>query len=236
MAFIFRNVEPTEIIYNGVSLTVLKYGNTAVWGKPFAFSLTKDSHTTVTVTRTASPNQNATLGTLSNGDTIYYGDTLTFVFSADSGYKINTNSINGSILSTGQSVTVTENISVEITSVESYSWHSLWTGSKYVTTNTKITTNDKLALKYRATVTTLNETWGYEYTQTVELEVDTTKTVYGTYDMGGGDLADETCGTLKLTLTMENLDATIYGTFASRTGSDSGDPYTMTITKLEGYY
>lgn len=236
MAFIFKGVEPTEIIYKGVSLTVLKYGNTAVWGKPFAFSLTKDANTNVTVTRTASPNQNATLSNLNDGDIIYYGDTLKFSFSSNSGYKIKTHTINGSALNSGDIITVTEALSVEITSESSYSWHNLWTGSKYVTTNTKITTNDRLALKYRATVTTHNEAWGYDYTQVVELDVDTPKTVYGTYEMGGGDLADESCGTLKLTLTMDNLDATIYATFADRTGSIDGEPYTMIITKLEGYY
>ena len=236
MAFIFRNVEPTEIIYNGVSLTVLKYGNTAVWGKPYSLSISQGANTTVTITRTASPNQNATTGVLSSGSVIYHGDVLTFTYSVSSNYKIDTHTVNGTTTNSGATITVDGNLNIVTTAVKSASWHSLWTGSKYITSNTKITTNSQLALKYRATVTTHNETWSYDYTQVVELDVDTPNTVYGTYEMGGGDLADESCGTLKLTLTMDNLNATIYGTFASRTGSDSGDPYSMTITKLEGYY
>lgn len=236
MALVYNNVRPLDISYNGTQINELKYNEQGVWGRPFTLSITNTVQVTVNVNRTSSPNQGAELGNIPDGSTIYYGDVLVVTYSIDSGYEVDEHTINGNTLTSGQNVTVTESIDITVTSQKSYSWHSLWTGSKYVTSNTLITTNDRLALKYRATVTTINETWSYDYLQIVELEVDTPKTVYGTYEIGGGDLMDETCGTLKLTLTMENLKATIYGTFTDRTGSDSYDPYTMIITKLEGYY
>lgn len=236
MALVYNNVRPLDISYNGTQINELKHNGQGVWGRPFSLSITKTVQATVNVNRTSSPNQGAELGNLSDGSTIYYGDVLVITYSFISGYTSDEHSINGKNFDSGDTITVTEALDIVVTAKESYRWHTMWSGSKSITSNTQITTSSNLALKYRATVTTLNETWGYEYTQVVELDVNTPKTVYGTYEMGGGDLADETCGTLKLTLSMSGLNSTIYGTFADRTGSDGYDPYSMTISKLEGYY
>ena len=236
MALVYNNVRPLDISYNGTQINDLKYNGQGVWGRPFPLSITKTGQVTVNVNRTSSPNQGAELGNLSDGSTIYYGDVLVVTYSIDSGYEVNEHTINGNNITSGQTITVTEALDITVTAKASYSWHTLWTGNKSVTSNTLITTTSQLALQYRARVTTTNETWQYDYAQTVVLDPDVAKTVIGTWETGGGDLTDENCGTLKITPSMSGLNTNISATFATRTGYDSGDPYTMTITKLEGYY
>ena len=128
MALKYNGTSPTAIKYNGTDLTVLKYGTTAVWGKPYSLSISAGSNTSVTVTRTSSPNQHASTGTLSSGSVIYYGDVLTISYSVSSGYKINTATVNGTAFTSGQSFTVTSAISVVTTAVASASLHTVWTG------------------------------------------------------------------------------------------------------------
>lgn len=235
MALVYNNVRPLDISYNGTQINELKYDGQGVWGRPFPLSITQGTNTTLTVERKSSPNQDAELGMLSDGSTIYYGDTITVVFSANSGYSIDAHSVNGQNLNSGQTITVTEPLEIVITALSNYNWKQVFVGSKDVTTNTTITTFDRLPLKYRASVTTNNEYYGYEYSQTVELDVDEVKTVYGKWETGGGDIEDEPCGTLKITQSISNLRVTAYATFGGRTGANDGDPYTMKITKLEVY-
>lgn len=114
MAFKVNGVEPTEIkfVKNGVTtdLTVLKYGNTAVWGKPFTLTVSQGTGVaSVTVNRTSSPNQHASTGTLSSGATIYYGDVLSVSATASTGYTIN---------SYTSSYTVTGNVAVNISATQ----------------------------------------------------------------------------------------------------------------------
>lgn len=129
MAFKYGTTSPTAIKYNGTDLTVLKYGTTAVWGKPYSLSISAGTNTSVTVTRTSSPNQRASTGTLSSGSVVYYGDVLTISYSVSSGYKINTATVNGTSFTSGQSFTVTSAISVVTTAVASASWKTVWTGN-----------------------------------------------------------------------------------------------------------
>lgn len=236
MALIYNNVRPLDISYNGTQINELKYNEQGVWGRPFSLSITKAPEATVNVNRTSSPNQGAELGNLSDGSTIYYGDVLVVTYSFDVGYEVNEHTINGNTLTSGQTVTVTEAIDITVTSKSSYGWHLVWSGSKDVTTNTSITTFNHLPLKYKASVTTTNEYYGYEYPQTLELDIDTAKTVYGNWETGGGDIETETCGTLKITQTISGLNTTAFATFGGRTGENDGDPYSMKITKLEAYY
>lgn len=129
MALKYGSTSPTAIKYNGTDLTVLKYGNTAVWGKPYSLSISQGSNTTVTVTRTSSPNQGASTGTLSSGSVVYYGDMLKITASANSGYNLSTFTVNGSGFTSGNTITVTSAISVVTTAVASVSWKTVWTGS-----------------------------------------------------------------------------------------------------------
>lgn len=114
MAFKVNGVEPTEIkfVKNGVTtdLTVLKYSNTAVWGKPFTLTVSQGTGVaSVTVNRTSSPNQHANTGALSSGATIYYGDVLSVSATASTDYTIDPYT---------SSYTVTGNVAVNISATQ----------------------------------------------------------------------------------------------------------------------
>lgn len=114
MAFKVNGVEPTEIkfVKNGVTtdLTVLKCGDTAVWGKPFTLTVSQGTGVaSVTVNRTSSPNQHASTGTLSSGATIYYGDVLSVSATASTDYTIDAYT---------SSYTVTGNVVVSISATQ----------------------------------------------------------------------------------------------------------------------
>ena len=141
MAFKYNGTSPTTIKYGSTELTVLKYGTTAVWGKPYSLSISAGANTTVTVTRTSSPNQGASTGTLSSGSVIYYGDVITVTYSVSSGYKISTATVNGTTFTSGQSFTVTSAISVVTTAEVSTTWHTVWTGKKTVSWTTSSSMN-----------------------------------------------------------------------------------------------
>lgn len=129
MALTYNNVDPTTINYKGTDITVVKYGNTAAWGKHYTLSISAGSNTSITVNRTSSPNQHASTGNIPNGSTIYYGDVLTISYSVSSGYNINTHTVNGTTFTSGTSYTVTGAISVITTAVASASWHTIWSGT-----------------------------------------------------------------------------------------------------------
>ncbi len=76
---------------------------TAHWSaKAFSANWNNADNSTITVTRTASPYANAAIGTLSSGETVYYGDVLAVSYAAANGYSVAASGI--------ESVTVTENI------------------------------------------------------------------------------------------------------------------------------
>lgn len=80
----------------------------------------------ITVKRTSSPKAGASIGTLSSGDTVYYGDVLSVTYTASTGYSISTKGTT--------SITVTRNI----TSSDIYATatpNSYTYNIKYVSTN-----------------------------------------------------------------------------------------------------
>lgn len=161
MTLYFNNVMPTAIKYNGTDLTVLKYGTTAVWGKPFSLTVQQSFGSEYRIHRDTSPNQHANISTISSGSTIYYGDTLTITATPASGYKLVSFTINGTEYASGQTsavsqtITVTSAVSVVINTESATSWKTVWTGSEQVanisykgeTTGTKevTLTNDTLS-------------------------------------------------------------------------------------------
>lgn len=102
------------------SLTVLKVNKggtiTSVWGKPYSLSVTNNSGTgavNVVVSRTSSPNQHASTGTVSAGSNkIYHGDVLNITVTPVSGYKLTTFTINGTSYVSSQTSAVTKTITV----------------------------------------------------------------------------------------------------------------------------
>lgn len=138
MALYFNNVLPTAITYNGTDLTVLKYGTTAVWGKPFSLTVQQSFGSEYRIHRDTSPNQHATISTIGSGSTVYYGDTITITATPASGYKLVSFTINGTEYASGetsavsQTITVTSAVSVVINTESAVSWKTVWTGSETV--------------------------------------------------------------------------------------------------------
>lgn len=130
----------SAIFYNATDLTVLKYGTTAVWGKPFSLTIQAGANSNVTVNRTSSPNQHASTGNITSGGIVYYGDTLTITATPASGYKLVSFTINGTEYASGetsavsQTITVTSAVSVVINTESAVSWKTIWTGSEKVHT------------------------------------------------------------------------------------------------------
>lgn len=165
MALVINGVSPTEIkvVQNGTTtdLTALKYGTTAVWGKPFSLTIQAGANSTVTVNRTSSPNQHANTDAVTSGGIVYYGDTLTITATPASGYKLVSFTINGTEYASGQTsavsqtITVTSAVSIVINTESAASWKTVWTGSQTVAvfsfkgeqkgTRTVTLTNDTLA-------------------------------------------------------------------------------------------
>lgn len=131
---------PTAIKYNGTDLTVLKYGTTAVWGKPFSLTVQQSFGSEAPIRRDISPNQHATISALGSGSTVYYGDVLTITAIPASGYKLVSFTINGTEYANGetsavsQTITVTSAVSVVINTESAVSWKTVWTGSETVYT------------------------------------------------------------------------------------------------------
>lgn len=124
--------------YNATDLTVLKYGTTTVWGKPFSLTIQAGANSTVAANRTSSPNQHASTGAVTSGGIVYYGDTLTITATPASGYKLVSFTINGTEYANGetsavsQTITVTSAVSVVINTEAAVSWKTVWTGSQQV--------------------------------------------------------------------------------------------------------
>lgn len=123
----YNGVEPTTISYNGTELTSVKFNNIAVWGKPFVISKGVDDKTTISVTRTSSPNQNASIGEVSDGK-VYYGDVIKITASASTGYTLSSLKVNGSNFTSGQQITVESNIAIVATSIKKESWNTVFEG------------------------------------------------------------------------------------------------------------
>lgn len=135
---ILRGRDYSETFYSATDLTVLKYGTTAVWGKPFSLTIQAGANSTVAANRTSSPNQHASTGNITSGGIVYYGDTLTITATPASGYKLVSFTINGTEYANGetsavsQTITVTSAVSVVINTESAISWKTIWTGSSGV--------------------------------------------------------------------------------------------------------
>ena len=132
---VLRGRDYSATFYSATDLTVLKYGTTAVWGKPFSLTIQAGANSTVTVNRTSSPNQHASTGNITSGGIVYYGDTLTITATPASGYKLVKFTINGTeyanseTSAVSQTITVTGAVSVVTATQSAASWKTFWTGS-----------------------------------------------------------------------------------------------------------
>ena len=141
MALKIGTTEPTEIkvIKNGTTtdLTVLKYGTTHVWGKPYSF-IANGSDCTITASRTSSPNEHASTGdSLTTGSKIYHGDVIQIaVLPTTTQYQVTDVTINGveQTLTSGTfetTLTVTGSININaVAGRVGKTWHTKFSGSK----------------------------------------------------------------------------------------------------------
>jgi len=84
----------------------------AVWRlNTYLLSIT-ETRSTVVVNRTSSPLGGGTIGALGNGATLYYNDSLTITFTADTGYSMTVQTVNGEDFASGSPHTVTAAVAV----------------------------------------------------------------------------------------------------------------------------
>lgn len=262
MTLYFNNVLPTAIKYNGTDLTVLKYGTTAVWGKPFSLTVQQSFGSEYRIHRDTSPNQHANISTISSGSIVYYGDVLTITAIPASGYKLVSFTINGTEYANGetsavsQTITVTSAVSVVINTESAVSWKTVWTGNERVvnisykgeTTGTKevTLTNDTLSgvdwsrptkITGVAVATTGTNTNQEEITQ-LELINGNSEYLVGISVKGtsGGVSSIKAQAEMRITRYASSSNA-IVRTSCERNVSNAGIFFLrLNITKVEQYY
>lgn len=80
----------------------------------YNLSISAGTGSTITVNRTSSSGGGAT-GNLSNGATLYADDKLKITFGANAGYKLKTNTVNGATFTSGNTHTVSGNVTIAAT-------------------------------------------------------------------------------------------------------------------------
>ena len=78
----------------------------------YSLSISAGTGSTITVNRTSSPLKGAATGNITSSDPIYYNDSLTIAFVALPGYELVTTTVNGSNFISGNTHTVTDNVTV----------------------------------------------------------------------------------------------------------------------------
>lgn len=102
----------------------------------YILSISQGTGSTISVSRTSSPNQGAATGTLINGATIFYGDVLSVSFSANTGYNITSRTINGTNVNATVTHTVTS--AVNIVSVATLKTYTLSVSTSAIGATTSI--------------------------------------------------------------------------------------------------
>lgn len=82
----------------------------------YELTITQDQGSTIAVNRTSSPKGNGSLGQLYNGESIYTDDVLEITFLAQTGYNLDSCTVNGTAFTSGDTWTVNENVAVRSTS------------------------------------------------------------------------------------------------------------------------
>lgn len=96
----------------------------------YTLTLNPDTGSTITVNRTSSPLQNATIGVIKNNETIYYSDVLEINLSSSPEYKILKQYVNQEEFTSGDVFEVTGDITVK-TLTELYGIAYIYDGASY---------------------------------------------------------------------------------------------------------
>lgn len=264
MALKIGTVEPTEIkvVKDGVTtdLTVLKYGNTAVWGKPFTLTVSQGAGVaSVTVDRTLSPNEHASTGALSSGGIVYYGDALTIKATPTSGYKLSSFTINGVQYADGQAgansqtITVTSAVTVKCTTTSAKSWQTVWTGSQSVATfmwrttasGTKTTTLENgtptgidwsLPTKITGTATCYNNGAASKTTATIT-DLELSDGVSNLLHRKSGEVGGYLIGaSISIQRNASTPNAVVTGSCSKASGARATSGASLALTEVKQYY
>lgn len=166
----------TEITKDTTMATADDITVTAKWTViPYTVKWSTGTGYTISVKRTASPNGNGSIDTLTSGDTVYYGDELSITYTATTGYSLNTKG--------SSTVTVTGNVTSD-TIYATATANSYTYNIKYVSVNGTNLGSSTVTYKYGTTNTiTPNAFNGYitPAAQTVVWDSTTAKTITFTY-------------------------------------------------------
>lgn len=196
------------------------YANASI--KQYGVSWNTGGGYSITVKRTSSPYASASMGSISNGSTVYYGDSLSISYSADAGYTLT---------STGaQSVTVSGDVTSS-TIYASVRADSYTYNIKYVSSNGTSLGSSSATYNYGTTNTiTPKSISGYitPSSQTIKWDSAGTKTITFTYTPSsvgssstGSNVYSESGSRLSYTATVECI---------SRTSTSAQISITLTAT------
>lgn len=266
MGLIINGTPPNKIKVNSVSqsatnldLKVLKQKKnnieTPVWGIPASLSLQYNrSAVEVIVNRISSPNQQASLGNVTDGSLVYYGDVLEISANlTDTSYQITSFTVSGYAWTNGQQFTVTSSaiLVVKVVVESQPQWRTLWSGSynsglisQTAGTTEVVNAYDKVGITVEETVNpypvrlTGRLIVGDGSRQFIDLEIpnvnDTPNSVSITVS-GDVYILDEVFASETVTLKMVQsaMGSALSMVFKNETGKIA---YQYYITKIEQYY
>lgn len=234
-----NGVVPTEIKHCGISITDLSINEVGVWGKPYTLSYSTNSTYTIKVTRIESPYQNASLGELSTGSIVYYGDKLTIIAERTSGYYLTGWTINDYNYTTDENITRLERdwvvdsaVTISASTKSAASWHSLYSGSSSLTFSIENTQT------FSGVPTIPSGTTKIRVTATYKKLGSSSQNLVSNYEISVSNGA----GTSSNLGTSDNGLTTLYilvsgSTLQAKGKSKNGlMPVTVYMTKVEAYY
>lgn len=224
MALRFNNTEITSVYFNGVEKMALQFNGAGYFGKRFTLTKSSSTGVTFTVTRTSSPNQRAATGTISTGNTIYYGDVIKITCTASTGYtnaKLYVNTGSGTEVRTSPyTFTVTGNVTYYGTATRQDDWQTVWSGSQLITSGTEFTVPGL-------------STSGDE----AQLSVNV---VFGQWLYDSETFEEKNYMTDIRSISRQGLPTTVYGQYATVSFQRNGNKIEFTATdslqNMKGYY
>ena len=240
MSLEVNGVVPTEIKHCGVSITDLSIDGVGVWGKPYTLHYETNSTYTIKVTRIESPYQNASLGELSTGSIVYYGDKLTIIAERTSGYYLTGWTINDYNYTTNDNTTRLERdwivdsaVTISATTKSAASWHEVYTGSSLATFGVGSTSLKTVSFVPSLTVPN-NSTKiraSYQVGGNAGSGTGTTEISVSSGNGKSSNLSKNTSKVPELYIKSESYSVKAEGKAASTISV-----FTITVTKLEAYY
>ena len=234
-----NGVVPTEIKHCGISITDLSIDGVGVWGKPYTLHYETNSTYTISVTRIESKYQGASLGALSSGSVIYYGDVLTIIIARVAGYYISSTTINGETETHSNTISIERNwdvngsLTISATTIAIASWHEVFTGSSQATFGVGSTSLKTVSFVPSLTVPN-NSTKiraSYQVGGNAGTGTGTTEISVSSGNGKSSNLSKNTSKVPELYIKSES-----YSVKAEGKGASAMAIFTIQITKLEAYY